>query len=116
MKTLNENIFQISVRPNTEYSAEYSVIFGRNYSAEYSANSTETPNMQKTSIFDHFHVIFSQKNLTFYVYFSLHKGHEFFCQAICLEFQLNHILCILKFNLYEMGKSLEEFWAKYGHF
>ena len=31
----------ISIRPNTEYSAEYSASFGRNYSAEYSANLAE---------------------------------------------------------------------------
>ena len=35
-----------SIRPNTEYSAEYS------------ANLAERPKMQKTSIFDRFHVIF----------------------------------------------------------
>ena len=43
-----------SIRPNTEYSAEYSATFGRYYSAEYSANLADTPNMIKTAIFDVF--------------------------------------------------------------
>ena len=44
-----------SVRPNTEYSAEYSAKNGRIFGTEYSAKSADTPigeNREKMAIFD----------------------------------------------------------------
>ena len=50
-------IVKSSVRPNTEYSAEYSAKNGRIFGTEYSANFADTPiteNGAKMMIFDHF--------------------------------------------------------------
>ena len=46
---------RLSVRPNTEYSAEYSAKNGRIFGTEYSAKSADTPiteNRVKMAIFD----------------------------------------------------------------
>ena len=47
--------FQISVRPNTDYSAEYSAKKRRIFGTEYSAESADTPIMEncvKIAVFD----------------------------------------------------------------